>query len=323
VAVYNAQKSTKDLVREIKILSRNIHRYADRAIREAQTSKDLLELQLDIYHTKVVDASYHRFKTTDNIFKYRTFILRQLDFFEDDAALQGSAVQWISKNQGLNYADANGLLDEWIGTIRQQIGSVHLLTDDLDRKNARYTATTLQKINYLLNQERDLEGKLVRLLKKIDEAEMSDFSAVPSPFECFRVEFFDSQSLYQRPKDKAALEPIAVEVPALSSEMKEKLFKKTREGLQRQFSRSKVHEAAQALLQGRGIVPIQGLDLKNAEDFVRMIFLVAHGRDRRAPYRFDASPNAKERFLELGEFGRFRVRPGEFLWKEKMQGENS
>ncbi|MBI2606478.1 MAG: hypothetical protein HYW49_10410 [Deltaproteobacteria bacterium] len=320
VALYNAQKSTRDLVREIKILSRNIHRYPERALKEASTAKALLELQLDIYQKKVVDSSYHRFKTTDNIFKYRSFILAQLSKLEDDPVLSASATQWISKNQALGYEDADARFDEWRGLIRSQMATIHVLTDDLDRKNARYTATTLQKISYLLNQERDLQGKLVKYLKAVAEMEDTRAWALDAGLPCFAVSHFDEGSLYVRPKDRAPLE--LAEIPlgeALDDERKRELIRSARTLVGGQYSSARVYGIALEMLRERGFVAVSEFKLERTEDLTRLVFLSYHGRDRRAPYELRLPASWKQTDLRIG---RFKVRPGEFHLKE-IQGVDS
>ncbi|MEK6706527.1 MAG: Wadjet anti-phage system protein JetA family protein [Bdellovibrionota bacterium] len=314
VAVYNAMHATKDLVREIKILSRNIHRYADRALKEALTTKALLELQLDIYQKKVVDSNYHRFKTTDNIFRYRSFILKQIEQLEEAPLLQASATQWIARNQGLDYGNANARLDEWMALIRSQMSAIHVLTDDLDRKNARYTAATVQKINYLLNQDHLLEGKLVRLLKEVASLPEPDAWALDAYFPCFRVQTMDYSSLYVPPKIQAKMDVSGLEIPEISEHRKRQLMEKTRHAIESQYSRERVYQLAGRLLKNTGRINITSLPLDDVEDLIRLIFLCYHGRDRRAPFTFNLDPGAKLALIETGDFS---FRPGELAWKGK------
>lgn len=314
VAIYNAQSATKDLVREIKILSRNIHRYAERALNEAKTPKELLELQLDIYQKKVVDSSYHRFKTTDNIFKYRSFILEQLDSLEREPMLMGAATQWVARSQAVEYGEADLRLSEWVGLIRSQLSNIHQLTDDLDRKNARYVATTVQKINYLLNEDRLLEGKLIRLLNSIAALPEKDCASVESPFPCFEIRTWDEHSLYTPPKERVALESEGVSVPKISEDAKRNMIERTRSALQAQFSRKNVYEIAEKLLKGREPLSVGKMPLESTRDLLELIFLSYHGRDRKAPFTLELPENWREEWVEGAGF---RVHPGIFSWRGK------
>ncbi len=312
VALYNAQKNTKDFIREMKILSRNIHRYAERAVKEAESSKNLLELQFDIYQKKVVHSSYHRFKTTDNIFKYRSFILSQLESLDTKPELLASATQWIAKNQGLSYADSDEVLQDWISYVRNQMLVAPLLSEDLDRKNARYTATTLQKINYLLNQERDLEGKLVKILRNFIDLPEASLTLMDSPFFCFQVQFFEEESFYIKPKERSPLDVKEIPTVDIPVEIKSLLLETTKKALKSQYSRIKVYELAQKLLAKQGELAVADFPLITKKNFVDLIFLSSHGKDPRAPYELRLSENWRQKEIQKNGY---RVRPGEFIWK--------
>jgi hypothetical protein len=241
--------------------------------------------------------------------------MKQLQSLQDNPLQSASAIQWISRNQSIGYEDANSIADEWTELIRAQMASIHLLTDDLDRKNARYIATTLQKISYLLNQERDLEGKLVRALKIIDSISEQELLSIPSSFACYEIGWFDPQSLYVKPKDRVALEPVELNKPAMTAELKEKLFGKVRDALDRQFSRKSVYALARSLFSERDRTSIEDLELENEENLSRLVFLTAHSKDRGAPYEFRRLPSKQDQLIVRGPNNRFRVRPGHFYWK--------
>lgn len=300
VALYNAQKATKDLVREVKILSRNIHRYSDRVLKERHTTQQLLELQLDIYQSKVVDSSYHRFKTSDNVFRYRGFILQQLGVIDSDPLIQASAIQWISKNQAIDYDAANLCFEEWIAVIRNQLTSIHLLTDDLDRKNARYTAATLQKLSYLLSQDHLIENRLIHLIRQVTEMPDSKAWAFSPAFACFQVVHFDSNSLYVPPKERVPMDLVEVPVAAISADQKRAVAKTTRDALARQYSRERVYALASEILKGKSSISIRDLPLASARDLTRLVYLSCYGRDARAPFQFITDPEGAR--LRVGSF---------------------
>lgn len=314
VALYNAQKATKDLVREIKILSRNIHRYAERALKEAKTPKDLLDLQLEVYQSKVVDSSYHRFKTTDNVFRYRAFILQMLNFLEEQAELQASAVQWIARNEAISYGEAHERMSEWVSLIRSQMLGIHQLTDDLDRKNARYTATTLQQISYLLNHDRDLQGKLVKQIKRLAEMRDAADGDWPATLPMFRVRWVAPDSLYVAPERHAPVESKEVEVPEVSQDQRKAALERARKTLDGQYSKARVQALALRLLEEKDPLKVEDLPMNAPEDLTRAVFLVAHGRDKKAPYRWRADSDWKERNVKRG---RALLRPGRFEGVQK------
>jgi len=312
VALYNAQESTRTLVREIKILSRNIRRYIDRALKEAKTSKELLELQLDIYQKKVIDSSYHRFKTTDNIFRYRSFILKQLNAYEEGTDTFTRAREWTLKNSDVD--STVGVMD-WVQMIRNQLGSIHLFTEDLDRKNARYTATTLQRIGYLLNQDHLIENKLYALLENYGK-KAHQFTYLPTPhFAAFKIRFWDQYSLYRKPKAKAEMAVQSLELDAVSEDTKRRVLAKTKQSIDGQFSKRRVHELARQMLLNRPKgLPVSEAPFETMDDFIRFVFISYHGIEKKAPYAVELVENWKEKFIQKN---RFELRDGKLFWKGK------
>src|SRR5439155_1370525 len=91
VSLSEAKRHTLDLVRELKILNRNIYASTQRLLDEAATAAGVLDESLERYRRAVM-ANYHRLKTVDNLYKWRGEILHRLDDVERDArALDAAA----------------------------------------------------------------------------------------------------------------------------------------------------------------------------------------------------------------------------------------
>lgn len=312
IALYNAQSATRDLVREIKILSRNIHRYADRALKEAKSSGELLELQLEIYQKKVVHSSYHRFKTSDNIFRYRAFILRQLATFENLPERFEAATNWAATSQALTTPAAGEQVQEWVEMIRNQLNSIHLLTEDLDRKNARYSATTLQRISYLLNQDHLIENKLVRLIDSLHWGSENGFETSPPDFAAHVIRLWDLNSLYLPAKQKAEMMVERIPASVVSAERRRQVLEQAKRKVESQYSRRRVIDLVQELLRHKSQLALTDLPLGNTEDFLRLIFISYHSLDRRSPFLIELPPNWREQSLEIAGYV---IHEGELKWR--------
>lgn len=318
VALYNARSATKDLVREIKILSRNIHRYADRALKDSKSSQELLELQLEIYQKKVVHSSYHRFKTSDNIFRYRSFILKQLRQFEERPEIFEQAVEWIKETQNQTRSISVEIVQDWIDMIRNQLSSIHLLTEDLDRKNARYSSTTLQRISYLLNQDHLIQNRLVRLLNDIQLATESGVDFGGPEFAAFNIRSWDANSLYRPPKETVEMKVEGVVPTKVSEECRRRVLEKARQSVDSQFSKRRVYAMVHDFLAGRNKVPLKDIILATSTqaDFLKLIFISYHGFDRKAPYKIELESDWKNKVHEIGNF---QFHEGELKRRENME----
>ena len=100
VSLSEAKRHAIDLVRELKILERNIHVFTQRVLDEAATAANVLEEGLDRYEQAVM-ANYHRLKTVDNVYRQRSAILDRLDMVERDELALDEAAEWYASQRGL------------------------------------------------------------------------------------------------------------------------------------------------------------------------------------------------------------------------------
>ncbi len=99
VSLSEAKRHAIDLVRELKILERNIHVFTQRILAEAATAANVLEEGLERYEQAVM-ANYHRLKTVDNVYRQRSAILDRLDMIERDDLALDEAAEWYAIQRG-------------------------------------------------------------------------------------------------------------------------------------------------------------------------------------------------------------------------------
>jgi hypothetical protein len=66
--------------------------------------------------------------------------------------------------------------------------------DSLNARNTKYVSAAQSRLNFLLNEEVDIEGKIVELLRNI--ADTNDYIDEESPFGLFEVGKIDEYSLF-------------------------------------------------------------------------------------------------------------------------------
>ncbi|MGH2608430.1 MAG: Wadjet anti-phage system protein JetA family protein, partial [Tepidiformaceae bacterium] len=157
VSLSEAKRHTLDLVRELKILNRNIYASTQRLLDEAATAAGVLEESLERYRRAVM-ANYHRLKTVDNLYKWRGEILQRLDVIESDARAIEAAVRWYAEQSGLDGVTAAAQVREDLTLLRMQFDTLPQVTDDIDARNARFSGVALRKLMYLLRQDTRTEG---------------------------------------------------------------------------------------------------------------------------------------------------------------------
>ena len=164
VSLSEARRNTLDMVRELKILDRNIYASTQRLLDAATTAAGVLEEGLDHYRHAVL-ANYHRLKTVDNLYKWRGEILHRLDAIERDARAAGGGGPLVRR--AARRSTPRSPAPPWPPTsrlLRAQFETLPQLVDDIDARNARFSGVALRKLMYLLRQDTRTEGQLQRIV---------------------------------------------------------------------------------------------------------------------------------------------------------------
>lgn len=176
-------KNTKMLIRSLRKMDSRIKDYINGVV-ETSEIKDLMSKLID-YNKEIYEPTYTKLKTSDNINKYRLFIVTTLE----NISLNEEAMESISndymyryKNRELALRRANRDIDEMVDVFN----SLDEYISGIDLKNKTYINSTIGKIKFLLTEEDNIVGKLNTILKyvknmnkkgKVDKA-MNDIKSV-------------------------------------------------------------------------------------------------------------------------------------------------
>jgi hypothetical protein len=295
VSLSEARRHTLDMVRELKILDRNIYASTQRLLDAVSTASGVLEEGLDHYRHAVL-ANYHRLKTVDNLYKWRGEILHRLDAIEADGRALEAAGRWYAEQRGVDAEAAREAVAADLRLLRMQFETLPQLIDDIDARNARFSGVALRKLMYLLRQDRRTEGQLQWIVDALARDRAPDLV-----LDVYRCELLADGFLYTPARRRPRPEPQplarrAVETRDLRRELAPRL--------RRPFSRSRVEAFVEGLLGGRATAPLGEAAPDSDTDYVRLIYTVAYGLDGRSPYRFERETAHDDARLErCGPYG--------------------
>jgi hypothetical protein len=153
VSLREAKRQTLDMIRELKILERNISTFTQRLLDEAATAANVLERGIDHYRDAVL-ANYHRLKTVDNLHKWRGEILYRLDEIKLDAVVLDRAAAFYAEQLRVDSVSARETVQADLELMRTRFETLPEITNDIDARNARFSGVALRKLMYLLRQDR-------------------------------------------------------------------------------------------------------------------------------------------------------------------------
>jgi hypothetical protein len=282
VSLSEAKRHTLDLVRELKILERNIHLFTQRVLDEMDTAAAVLEEGFERYEHAVM-ANYHRLKTVDNVFRQRSAILERLHSIERDEAALGAAAEWYAAQRGCGVREARADVAADLGLLRSQFDAIPSIVEEIDTRNARFSGVALRRIRYFLRQDRRTEGQLQFIVDSLARGQAPEIE-----FEVFKCQLLEDGFLYTPPTERARTKPQALAPRNRTND--ERIRKDAASRLRRMFARRRVEEFVAALLAGRRAAPLAEIPVDGDEDYVRLLYLASYGLDGGSSFRIVPSP---------------------------------
>ncbi len=287
-ALQNALHSTRQLWASLQELLHNIRFYHQR-LQEQEEIREILEEHFDRFRAQISDRVYHPVKTSDSVHRFKYHILSILkDWKEDPEVLEQLTRSALEEEEFQEEKEAR------VGVMRtlEEIVDTYDRLDDLlrqvDRKNSAYTRASVERMQYYLNRDRDLRGKLVEVLKNFSSLQnkgaATPLEEAASNLPLSSVGYLDEYSLYREPRRKREHYPTEELPEEVSREELDREMNEFKERLQKVFSHRKVLEYMVEQLNERDPLTSQELKLSGSEDFIKLLLAVAKSDEDHLPY---------------------------------------
>ena len=276
-----------ELNRSLRGLNASIGHYIDRLTRN-RTPEQVLEL-FGQYEEQVVAAAYHRFKTSDNLFNYRSALEEGLDQCET-VCLRALALDY-ARVEGCAPTQAAAAVRELVQQLRDELEQMGELVRQIDRSHLRYRKRAVQRAQFLLLSDRSAQGHATALLRAYardihtqEDLWEPDDSPLARRVQLWPAAVFGADPLYPPAAQRtpAPLEPVAdgsLDPVQLAKEQQ----------LLLDYARCAVTEEnvdalARRALAARREVAASVLAQENPGDFARIIGLHTYSRSPRRCY---------------------------------------
>lgn len=190
-------KLALEFLSEIKKINLKLKSYIEKIARQKEI-KDLMELLVD-YKTQLVDKSYQRLKTYDNVDRYKLRIVDSLEDLLNNESQMSSIKAEYMQDMEIGEQEATYHVTHDVDQIIEIFNSMDELIQDIELKNKIYVNSTITKVKFLLNNETDVLGKLNFIMKYVKDFEKSDerLAKELSPlFSISKQECLNTSSLY-------------------------------------------------------------------------------------------------------------------------------
>ncbi len=207
--IYQISKELNSMLRGLNV---NIKKFLTKLVSENEAQpKEILNTIFYEYQRKVVLKAFRNFREVDNPSKYKNKILAKIEELNQDENFEKLVNKYVEvKHDNINQKDyrdeASNFFTERFNYIRDQFEEIEDYISMLDRKNTNYISTANSRLNFLLNEETDVEGRIVEALKGLKNVKEEFFNE--SNFDLFTGGNLDEYSLYtpmsKRPKIKTS-----------------------------------------------------------------------------------------------------------------------
>ncbi|MCB2291326.1 DUF5716 family protein [Clostridium sp. CS001] len=287
-------ENTKEILGALKTLNANIKKYID-ALTKKQTPEDIMESLFKDYMINIVDKSYHRLRTSDNISKYRPKVILKLEELSYDSNFIEGAAKFFMEEEGLKELEEGK--ERAITIIHEVIYAFNNLDDimeEIDSKNSKYQRAAVTRAKFLLNNSRDLVGQVKRVLQfaadcyKDTEMKLTEDSIeeLMDLFTLYTHGYIDESSLYTSNEGKKSFEPKALVLKEISKEERERKIEEFRIKQDKKYSMDKVNSIVLELLQNKSMMYASDIEINTIEDFIKIIYIRLYSSSILSKYKF-------------------------------------
>lgn len=187
-----------NLNQALRILAASIEDHINN-LTQGKKPEEVLEF-FEKYEEKIVVGSYHRFKTNDNLFYYRTSLYESLDKCEDD--LFDALVMDYMDAEHVDKVEASAKIKELITKVRMDMEEMEAIMRTIDDRHIIYRTRAVQRAQFLLLSDGSVKSKINNMLqyyssqiKTKEDLYEDDDTVCHDVFQVFGQNYFDSSSL--------------------------------------------------------------------------------------------------------------------------------
>lgn len=285
-ALKQAHRATQELWASLRELLDNLRLYHQR-LTEQDEVRELLAEHFDRFRVLVADRVYHPLKTFDSVPRFKQRIMSILrTWLRDGDVLAVIAAAAVRRGEYSDSAEARSQAIRMIGEIMDTYDRLDGMLAQIDRKNAGYTRASVERMQYYLNTDRDVKGKLVEVLKELPSAKDGVAPAALANLPLYGAGFVDNLSLYNEPRRREHLPEALREVAAAREDVEAELGE-FKERLAQVYSHRKIIDFILAQLGQRRSLMAGELQLETDEAFVKLLLAAVKSDESGLPYRLE------------------------------------
>ncbi len=295
-SVESIEIASKDLEKSILSINSKIKRFVDKAMSDSSLDEREILKRLTIDYQKLsAYISFHNLYTKNNPNKYSLAITNKIYDLQGDETMN-QVIDDYCKTKGLNFEDeserfkAKRYIEQVYEKVLFQIETIEQSISAIAARNYSYTSSSVDRIHFRLNNERDIKGDINNLLKTIKQSSLED--EFETDFELYSFDQTDNKSLFTAralskiaPKETAFIKH---EINPEALAKAEKLIKQ-----REMYSIQSVNKFVLEQLGERDRLLANELHVDNIEDFIKMMLIPVYSTNSGSSYTVSKLTNQK------------------------------
>lgn len=291
-AILSSYNNTSKLVSSIKSLHHNLGRYY-RKITDIESINSVLAEHFDNYK-EYIDKKYHPLKTDDPVDMYKVPIQKMVDQILGQDSLFKELIRQAMNSGDFKEEDtAKSEIITMLNKMQDVYGNIGRQISMVDKRNTDYIRATNRKIGYMLTSDKELKGKLVRILKNSKKepvlVQMSESLSI------YGQRYLDRDSIFIRnsKSDKKQGKPLEIQEVAIDSkeDLNEFGIK-----IQNSYTLKRIQDYMKNMMSEKPIITTNDITIQNDEEFI--LFILATINEEKNFYEIEY----KDDYIQKGNY---------------------
>lgn len=295
ILVTQIYENTEKLIIGLKSLSSNIKKYIEDLTKHS-TVKEIMEALLDDYRENIGDKAYHRLKTSDNVSKYRPFIVEKLkDFLNNDEFIEVASLK-IGEIEEVDKEEAKIKVKNYIREVVEAFTNIDNIIEEIDKKNTQYQKSAINRAKFLLSNSEDLTGQIKSILEYVIDESKSDemnlkgiyeLDFIDELYKLYNQSFMDEASLREPIEGKLEFLPNEIETVNIDKNLREEKLKKMKSKIENSMSAKKIELEVLELLKDKTVIKASNIPITRNRDLIKIIYIRLYGNRINSKYKIN------------------------------------
>jgi len=285
----NAYQNTLKLSRLLQDILHSIKIYYSQLLKQP-TLSELFSEHFNEYIESIIYKKYHSLKTEDNLYKYRTEIVKKANALLYDDEIQSILINQIQKRNGISEDDARYKVFTNLEEIKDIFENIDSRIKQIDRKHDQYLRTTIDRMNYLKSRGKDFKGNLINILKALGNSKDMEpyIDVVNDNIRINLVSSISEKSIYRVKSRRSEFVPQPLQLDAGNNENMEfakcKIIDEQKNRRLYMYSDKYIEEFLEERLNSKSEFNTKDIEINNDIEFIKLVLALKVARKQKSKY---------------------------------------